>query len=75
MQPHINTIKSHIPFETPALPDEGEIRYTIKHYYNAGVKKTMYTITMIPCYLGQATKKSIDAVKKVLEAPPSQARI
>lgn len=70
LQPHINTLKSSIPFETPALPNDGKICYTVKHYYNAGVKKTIYTIQMIPCYLGQATKKTIDTLKNALEAPP-----
>jgi MICOS complex subunit MIC13 len=53
------------------LPQTGEIGYLTKHYYNTGVKNSIYFIHRFPCYLGQWSKQGSDAIKKALNAPPA----
>ncbi|XP_058459475.1 MICOS complex subunit MIC13 homolog QIL1 isoform X2 [Malaya genurostris] len=64
MQPHIASV--------PALPKSGELCFLTTHYYNAGVKNTIYFIHRLPCYLGQWTKQTSDAIKKAIN-PPTEA--
>ncbi|XP_053682961.1 MICOS complex subunit MIC13 homolog QIL1 [Sabethes cyaneus] len=68
LQPHLASVKQQLPFEVPALPKSGELCFLTSHYYNQGVKNTIYFIHRIPCYLGQWTKKATDAVKKAMDA-------
>ncbi|XP_055530309.1 MICOS complex subunit MIC13 homolog QIL1 [Wyeomyia smithii] len=73
LQPHMASVKQRLPFEVPALPKSGELCFLTTHYYNQGVKNTIYFIHRIPCYLGQWTKKATDAVKKALDPPATTA--
>ncbi|XP_058459474.1 MICOS complex subunit MIC13 homolog QIL1 isoform X1 [Malaya genurostris] len=72
MQPHIASVKQQIPIDVPALPKSGELCFLTTHYYNAGVKNTIYFIHRLPCYLGQWTKQTSDAIKKAIN-PPTEA--
>lgn len=67
MEPHLKTVRSKIPIETPSAPNSGELCYTTKYYYNKGVKETFYFLNHMPCLLGQWTKKGVDAVKGGLD--------
>ncbi|XP_055627677.1 MICOS complex subunit MIC13 homolog QIL1-like [Toxorhynchites rutilus septentrionalis] len=69
LQPHLTSVRQYLPVEVPALPSSGEVNFLTKHYYNEGVKNTIYFIHRIPCYMGQWTKQASDAVKKALNPP------
>uniref|UniRef100_A0A1Q3FK34 MICOS complex subunit MIC13 n=1 Tax=Culex tarsalis TaxID=7177 RepID=A0A1Q3FK34_CULTA len=70
LQPHLASVKQQIPVEVPALPSSGEVCFLTKHYYNEGVKSSIRFVHMLPCYLGQWTKKATDAVKKAMDGSP-----
>uniref|UniRef100_T1D5D1 MICOS complex subunit MIC13 n=1 Tax=Psorophora albipes TaxID=869069 RepID=T1D5D1_9DIPT len=69
LQPHLTSVKQQLPFEVPALPTSGEVCFLTKHYYNQGVKNTVYFIHRLPCYMGQWAKQASDAIKKAVEPP------
>lgn len=57
MQPHAENLERKLPFEVPPLPQTGELRYLVKHYYNNGVKSSFHFVDMLPCYTGQLANK------------------
>ncbi|EDS44109.1 conserved hypothetical protein [Culex quinquefasciatus] len=75
LQPHLVSVKQQIPVEVPALPSSGEVCFLTKHYYNEGVKSSIRFVHMMPCYLGQWTKKATDAVKKAMDAGPAEVAV
>lgn len=70
LQPHLASVKQQIPVEVPALPTTGELCFLTKHYWNEGVKGSIYFVHRLPCYLGQWTKKASDALKQAMNPPP-----
>lgn len=61
-------------FQIPALPVSNEIGFVTKHYYNEGVKNSIYFIHRLPCYIGQYSKKASDAIMSAIEpVQPGQA--
>uniref|UniRef100_A0A8D8JL56 MICOS complex subunit MIC13 n=1 Tax=Culex pipiens TaxID=7175 RepID=A0A8D8JL56_CULPI len=75
LQPHLASVKQQIPVEVPSLPSSGEVCFLTKHYYNEGVKSSIRFVHMMPCYLGQWTKKATDAVKQAMDAGPAEVAV
>ncbi|XP_067644831.1 MICOS complex subunit MIC13 homolog QIL1 [Eurosta solidaginis] len=71
LRPHAKELEKKLPFEVPALPQTGEIRFLAKHYYNQGVKSTFHFIEMLPCYAGQVIHKAKVEFDKFTEPPTS----
>ncbi|CAD7002851.1 unnamed protein product [Ceratitis capitata] len=69
LRPHAKELEKKLPFEIPALPQTGEARFLVKHYYNEGVKKTFHFIEMLPCYTGQLLYKAKTEFDKFAQPP------
>ncbi|XP_055378884.1 MICOS complex subunit MIC13 homolog QIL1 [Condylostylus longicornis] len=69
-KPHWKNATKNINFTLPTLPAGSETSYLLKHYYNQGVKNTIYYIHMAPCLLGQFISKTKETITKSLDAPP-----
>ncbi|TMW46178.1 hypothetical protein DOY81_008738, partial [Sarcophaga bullata] len=69
LRPHAVRLEKQLPFEIPALPQTGEIRFVAKHYYNEGVKNTFHFIEMLPCYTGQMIKKAKNKFDEFSQPP------
>ncbi|KAH8302730.1 hypothetical protein KR044_010213 [Drosophila immigrans] len=67
--PYVQKAKKQLPFEVPKLPQAGEVRFLVKHYYNEGVKSSFRFIHMLPCYAGRGLKKVKDTFEEFAKSP------
>ncbi|XP_034111255.1 MICOS complex subunit MIC13 homolog QIL1 [Drosophila nasuta] len=67
--PYVQKAKKQLPFEVPKLPQAGEVRFLVKHYYNEGVKSSFRFIHMLPCYAGRGLKKVKDTFEDFAKSP------
>lgn len=71
VRPHAQRLEKQLPFDVPSLPQTGEVRFLVTHYYNQGVKNTFHFIEMLPCYTGQLAKKAKDTFNEFAQPPKS----
>ena len=70
-RPHIQQLEKKLPFEIPALPQQGEIRFLGIYYYNEAVKGAFHHFEMLPCYAGQLAMKAKKSMEQFAQAPPT----